>query len=190
MKKSLYFFMGKKKIFEILRISFLVFLGVILRLLPHPPNFVPIAALALFGGAYLNKKYFWMVPLLAMWISDYFIGAYEPKLMIAVYGSFGIISLIGLFLRKRKNPGIVLSGSVISSFLFFLITNAAVWAFTPWYPKDFSGLLLSYTLAVPFLKNTILGDLFYTSLFFGVWEVYLKRDKLLYYLKPKFAAIK
>lgn len=157
----------------------------ILRILPHPPNFAPIAAIALFGGVYLTKKYFWIVPLLALFVGDYFIGSYDTRLMVAVYGSFGIISLIGLWLRNHRSPGMIISSALVGSLLFYLITNFAVWAFSPWYPKDISGLMFSYTLALPFFKNTILGDLFYVSLFFGVYELVLNKTFLYAFFKKK-----
>lgn len=175
----------KGKIWEILGILFLIFLGVILRILPHPPNFAPIAAIALFGGVYLAKRYFWIVPLLALFVGDYFIGSYDARLMVAVYGSFGIISLIGLWLRNHRSPGMIISSALAGSLLFYLITNFAVWAFSPWYPKDISGLMLSYTLALPFFKNTILGNLFYVSLFFGVYELTLNRKFVYSQLRKK-----
>src|SRR5438309_525724 len=74
--------------------------GVVLRLLPHPPNFTPIAAIALFGGVYLNKKYALVIPVIAMFISDIFIGFHAS--MPFVYTSFLISGLIGLWLRTHK----------------------------------------------------------------------------------------
>lgn len=180
---------NKEKIWEIFGILFLIFLGVILRILPHPPNFAPIAAIALFGGVYLTKKYFWIVPLLALFVGDYFIGSYNIRLMIAVYGSFGIISLIGLWLRNHRSLGMIISSALVGSLLFYLITNFAVWAFSPWYMKDISGLMLSYTLALPFFKNTILGNLFYVSLFFGVYELVLNKTFLYSFFKKKSALL-
>ncbi|MDI6591921.1 MAG: hypothetical protein QME61_03240 [Patescibacteria group bacterium] len=161
----------KRKILELSIVLLLIFIGVSLRLLPHPPNFAPIAALALFGGVYLNKKYALIIPLLAMLASDYLIGFYNFKLMASVYGSFLLIGLIGLWLRKHKNFGTVIGSSLAASTLFFIITNFAVWAFTVWYPKTLSGLIWCYTLAIPFFKNTILGDLLYVSVFFGAYEL-------------------
>ncbi len=149
----------------------LIALGVTLRLLPHPWNFTPIVAITLFSGVYLGKKYAFSVPILAMLFSDIFLGFYEWKLMLSVYGSFALISLIGLIIKKRKSMGIVLLGSFSASILFFLITNFSVWAFAPWYAKTFSGLVQCYIMAIPFFKNTLLGDLFYVTVFFGVYEI-------------------
>lgn len=168
---------------------FLISFGVILRILPHPPNFAPIGALALFSGTYLDKKLAWLIPLIPLWITDYFIGFYEIKLMLAVYGSFVIISLIGFWLRTQKRPENIFFCSLFGSLLFFLITNLAVWLFTPWYSKDLQGLILCFTLALPFFRNTILGDLFYNGLFFGLRELVSQRE-LAYYSLKKFVFLK
>lgn len=149
----------------------IIVFAVILRLLPHPPNFAPIAAMALFGGAYLDKKYALIVPLLAMLISDLFLGLHQT--MVFVYGSFLLTGLIGLWLKKHKSLKNILLATISSSILFFLITNFGVWLVWDFYPKDFYGLIQSYILATPFFRNTILGDLFYTGLFFGSYELLL-----------------
>ena len=149
----------------------LVSSGVILRFLPHPWNFAPIAAIALFSGVYLGKKYAIAAPILAMLVSDIFLGFYEWKLMLAVYVCFALIGLIGVLIRKHKSVQTVIGGSLLASILFFLITNFAVWQFAFWYPKTLSGLIQNYILALPFFRNTLLGDLFYTGFFFGAYEM-------------------
>jgi hypothetical protein len=159
---------GKK--LEFLLALFLVLFGITLRLLPHSPNFAPIGALALFGGIYLSKRLSLILPISAMLVSDLFIGFYEIPLMVAVYLSFLLTVLLGKWLKKRKNFYSVGGGAILASLLFFLITNFAVWVFTPWYLKTFSGLLQAYLMALPFFKNTLFSNLFYTTLFFGVFE--------------------
>lgn len=148
----------------------LVLFGVLSRLVPHAPNVAPIGALMLFGGAYLPKKIFWL-PLLALFISDYFIGFYGID-MFYVYGSFALYGLIGLWLRSHKKPHTILGSALFSSILFFLITNFGVWA-PPnnWYPHTLEGLLQSYTLALPFFRNSLIADLGYTILLFGGYEL-------------------
>lgn len=146
--------------------------AVMLRLLPHPANVAPIAALALFGGTYLNKRYALVVPLIAMLISDFFLGFHNT--MVFVYGSFLLTGLIGLWLRKHKSLGTVIASSLISSLLFFIITNFGVWVMGSMYPKTFSGFVLCFTYAIPFFRNTIIGDLLYVGLFFGAYEVITK----------------
>jgi len=161
----------KGKILELLIILIFILIGVSLRLLPHPPNFAPIATIALFGGVYLSKKVALILPIAAMTISDIFIGYYEPKLMVSVYGSFLLCVILGFWLKNHKKWHTVLGGSILGAVLFFLITNFAVWAFTPWYAKTFPGLIQCYFMALPFFKNTLLGNLFYATIFFGVYEI-------------------
>lgn len=158
-----------------------IFIGAVLRIIPHAPNFTPIAAIALFGGVYFSKKTALVLPILAMAASDYFIGFYKLWLMIFVYGSFFLCVIIGFWLKKHKRWYAIGGGAVLSSVLFFVVTNFAVWAFTPWYAKTFSGIIQCYLMAMPFFKNTLLGDLFYTGVFFGAYElaVFWVRKKLL-----------
>jgi hypothetical protein len=159
-----------KKIIPFLAIVFVV-LGVVLRFAPHLPNFAPIAAMALFGGVYLNKKYALIFPVVAMLVSDYFIGFYDIKLMAGVYLSFVLVGLIGLFIKKHKNIGTIIGGTILGSVLFFVITNFAVWAFYSWYPHTLAGLGQCFAMAIPFLKGTLMGDLFYVAILFGIYEL-------------------
>ena len=161
----------KGKILEIIIITTFVLIGVGLRLLPHPPNFTPIAAIALFGGVYFSKRMALALPLAAMIISDIFIGYYEFSLMFSVYGSFLLCVILGFWLKKHKKWYTVIGSSILGAVLFFLITNLAVWAFTPWYAKTLSGIIQSYLMALPFFKYTLLGDLFYVIIFFGAYEL-------------------
>ncbi|HEX7456647.1 MAG TPA: DUF6580 family putative transport protein [Candidatus Nanoarchaeia archaeon] len=156
--------------------SLIIGLAVLARIVPHAPNFTPIAAMALFGGAYLDRRWAILVPLVAMFLSDIFIGFYSPVVMISVYGSFVLTGLIGLWLKNRKLPRTVVLAAVGSSVLFFLITNFAVWL-GGWYPRNLAGLVEAYTMAVPFFRNTLLGDLFYTGVFFGGYELILRLVK-------------
>ena len=149
----------------------LITLGVICRLLPHAWNFAPIAAIALFAGVYLGKRYAIALPIIAMVIGDLFIGFYEWPLMVAVYTCFALTGLLGALIRKHKSLETVVAGGIIASVLFFLATNWAVWQFSPWYAKTFDGLLQSFALALPFFRNTLLGNLFYTGVLFGAYEL-------------------
>jgi len=163
---------NKGKILDFIVVLILVFGGGILRLLPHPPNFAPVAAMALFGGVYFSSKKLGLaLPILAMLISDIFIGFYYPLLMLSVYGSFLLCGILGIWLKKQKKWYTVLGSSLSCSALFFIITNFGVWAFTPWYPKTLLGLADCYIMAIPFFKNTLLGDLFYVTILFGVYEM-------------------
>lgn len=150
---------------------FFIFLGAVLRFLPHAPNFAPIGAMALFGGAKLNKKYALIIPLIAMIVSDYFIGFYNWKIMAAVYASFLVYGLLGLWARKEEGIGRIAGATFAGSVLFFLITNGAVWAFGSMYPQTFGGLIACYAAGLPFWRNTLLGDIFFTAVFFGLYEL-------------------
>ena len=152
----------------------LIALGVTCRLLPHWWNFTPVAAVALFAGVYLGKRYAVILPMATMLVSDWWLGFYEWPLMIAVYGSFVLVGLLGLITKKYKSVETVLASSIAASVLFYLITNWAVWQFSPWYIKNLSGLGQSYVAALPFFRNALLGDLFYTGLLFGAYEAILR----------------
>ncbi len=161
----------KGKILEFSVAVLLVLIGVSLRFLPHPPNFTPILAIALFGGFYFSRKIAFILPIAAMVITDVFIGYYELKLMAVVYGSFLLCVVLGFWLKKNKKWYTILGGSLLAAIIFFLLTNFSVWAFTPWYAKTFSGIIQCYLMALPFFKNTLLSNLFYVSVFFSVYEV-------------------
>lgn len=150
----------------------IILFAVVCRLIPHIPNVAPIAAMALFGGVYLNKKYALVLPLVAMFISDIFLGfsATTPF----VYLSFFLTGCIGLWLRNHKNLTTVICSSLASSLLFYVLTNFNFWFASPLYPKTMTGLLQSYVNALPFFRNTILGDLFYTGILFGSYEIILR----------------
>lgn len=155
----------------------LITIGVLVRLMPHMWNVAPIAAIALVSAVYLGRTYAFVVPITALFLGDLLIGFYDAGVMIAVYASFAAIGLIGLWIRKQKNVTTVIIGSLSASILFFLISNWAVWQFTPWYDKSIVGLLETYTLAIPFFRNTIIGDLVYTGSLFAAFEfahVYFK----------------
>ncbi|MBI4097882.1 MAG: hypothetical protein HY426_02475 [Candidatus Levybacteria bacterium] len=146
--------------------------GVLLRLIPHPPNFAPIGAMALFGGAYLSKKYALIIPLIALFASDIVIGLHST--MPFVYLSFILIGLLGIWLKKRKNLPSVIGSAIFSSILFFVITNFGVWLVGNLYPRTLDGLIRCFYLALPFFRNTVIGDLIYVGLFFGSFELALR----------------
>lgn len=160
----------------------LVVMGVVMRLLPHLANFTPIAAIALFGGVYLKRTYALFLPLAAVILSDIAIGFDSLESRLTVYGSFLLIGLIGLAIRKRKNVATVVAGSISGSVVFYLITNFAFFYTPTMYPHNMTGVLGSYYNALPFFRNTLLGDLFYTGLLFGAYELanlmYKHRAKL------------
>jgi len=149
----------------------LVLIAVAMRLLPHPPNFTPVAAIALFSGAIFKKKYFVILPLLAMLFSDLYIGFAEFWVTFSIYLSFVLIYLIGRSLGKHRNYINTFLATVSGSIVFFVLTNFAVWTGTAWYEKTWAGLVSCFWLAIPFFRNTIAGDLFFVALFFGLYEL-------------------
>lgn len=149
----------------------LILLGVCARLLQHAPNATPITALALVGGWYLGKRWAVMLPLLALVLSDVVIGFYDWKIMLSVYGSFALIGVfgwLGLKYRSIFSRAFLVVGA---PFLFFLITNAAVWLLSPWYPKTVAGLVYAYELGLPFLRNMLAGDIVYVAVLVLVFEL-------------------
>ncbi|MDD5032415.1 MAG: hypothetical protein PHR36_05275 [Patescibacteria group bacterium] len=143
------------------------------RLVEHPFNFTPIVAMSIFAGCYLETRWGIILPILAMLVSDYFIGFYDFPVMASVYLAIALAFGLGWILRKYKKWYNVALASLISSLAFFFVTNFAVWAFFNWYPHTLAGLASCFTLAIPFFRNTLAGDLFYTVLFFGLFELAL-----------------
>lgn len=164
--------MEKEKQSKILKLAIalcLVAAGIAYRLLPHPANFSPVAAIALFSGAYFSKKYAFIIPLAAMLVSDFFIGFYDLKLMGAVYASFAMCILLGMILKNKNSWVKTGSCAVAGSLAFFVITNFAVFAFYNWYPKTLQGLWSCYFMALPFLRNSVVSDLLFAGIFFGAY---------------------
>jgi len=137
-----------------------------LRLVPHPPNFSPIDAMALFSGAYLGRRALaFVAPLGALLLSDLVLGFYHGQ--ATVYFSVALIVMIGMAALSRRSPVRVGAAAIASSVLFFVITNLGMWAFSGFYPRTFGGLEACFVAAIPFFQNTIAGDLFYATLLFG-----------------------
>lgn len=149
----------------------LILLGTAARLLPHAANFTPVGAIGLFGGAQLPKRLALALPLVAVFISDLVIGFYTWQVMVSVYLGFLVYGLAGLWIRQDYSMRRVVAGTLGASVFFFLVTNAAVWAFTPLYSKTALGLGESYLAALPFFRNSLLGDMFYTASLFGIYEL-------------------
>jgi hypothetical protein len=155
---------------RLLTIIALIFGAALLRLIPHAPNFSPIGALAIFGGAYLSRKSMaYLIPLAAMLVSDLFLGFYGVEMLIT-YAGFIASIFIGTLLRRNITWYNVAFASVSSSIAFFLITNCVF--FYPashgmLYSHDLSGMMSSYLAGWPFFQNTFLSDLVYNTLLFG-----------------------
>jgi hypothetical protein len=137
-----------------------------LRIAPHPWNFTPVGAMALFSGAFIrDRRLAFLFPLLALFAGDIFVGFH--KLMPVVYASFLLSVAIGFWLRNRRSVARVGAATLFGAIQFFLITNFAVWAFGLSYPRTGAGLLSCYVAGIPFFWNTLAGDALYASLLFG-----------------------
>jgi hypothetical protein len=159
----------------------LIFLAAAARLIPHGWNFTPLAAIGLFGAAYFGRRSWGLlVPFIALFISDLFLNNviysqfYEGFTFITswwVYAGFAAVVLIGLaLLQAQKTPQRVLMASILASLAFFLVSNLSTFFETTLYPRNAAGLLACYTAGLPFLKNTLLGDMLYCTVLFGVFE--------------------
>ena len=142
----------------------------LLRLVPHPPNFSPIDAMALFSGAYVGRRALaFVAPIAALLLSDLVLGFYHG--MATVYATVALIVVVGWWVSSRRSPLRIGIGALTGSVLFFVITNFGMWLFSGFYPLTSAGLVACYTAAIPFFQNTVAGDLFYAVLLFGSFAV-------------------
>lgn len=152
----------------------LVALLVLSRLIPHPPNFTPILGMAVFSGAIINKRFFaYLVPLLAMLLSDLYLGFHAS--MPIIYFSLAICVLIGTFIEARVttlNSFLSISLGVLA---FFLITNFMVWYGSGMYESSISGLLTCYFMGLPFVQNTFISSILYGMGAFLIYDIINKR---------------
>ena len=166
-------------------LAVLIALGVAGRLLPHPPNFTPMAAIALFAGFIFLKRYMAVIAVVViMLLTDYFAFGYlsaewfASKSMWVVYLALLFPIVFKNFLQKKLGLFRVAGAALASSTVFFIATNFAVWAFSPMYEKTWAGLVLCYTMAIPFFQNTIAGDLIWSGVIFGSYYLIKQLFKL------------
>ena len=153
-------------------------LAALSRLLPHPDNFAPIGAIALFGGCYVtDRKMSFVIPLFIMFLSDLFmqltLGIGFHPVMLWVYASIAMISALGLFLRGKEQSMNIFIASLTGSVIFFIVTNFGQWA-TGYYGYSSGSLFHSYVEAIPFFGGTLTGDLFYNLVLFGSFAIIKK----------------
>jgi hypothetical protein len=150
----------------------LIGLDVLVRLLPHAWHFTPLAASALFAAAMFRTRILSLaVPLIALAVSDSIMGFYDWRVMLVVYAASVLPAVMAIYVSPLRSVAVLLSLSLASSIVFFLATNFAVWAFGGIYTQDFAGLGACYVAALPFFKNTIIGDLFWTCVLFGGYQL-------------------
>lgn len=146
----------------------LIALVILSRLVPHPVNFTPMGALGLFSGAYLGRKTAWLIPIVALLISDLYIGAYEPVAMLFVYLGFASGAVIGHYLLKGGGGALALAASSLAvSVIFFLLSNFGTWLAGTLYPMTMAGLVQCFVLALPFFGNTLASTLIYSFVLFS-----------------------
>ncbi|HTL70123.1 MAG TPA: DUF6580 family putative transport protein [Candidatus Eisenbacteria bacterium] len=141
--------------------------GMALRLLPHPMNFTPLTAIALFSGMVLPRRAALAVPVAAMVLSDLVLGLHP--LVAVTWGSFLLVALLGSALSNRPGPRTALAGTLAGSLFFFFTTNLAVFLFQDMYPKNASGLAQCFAMALPFFRSMLAGDLLYSAALFGIF---------------------
>jgi hypothetical protein len=148
----------------------LIIIGVLSRLAPHPANVTAVGALAVFSGSRYSTTKALVITVGTMLISDVVLGFHA--VMWATYGSFALsVFLASRFLRKQsiiRIAGVTFTSSII----FYLVTNFAVWVVPgSMYPKTISGLMESYIMALPFFRNSLIGDISYSAIFFGSYAL-------------------
>jgi hypothetical protein len=158
---------------DVLLVVFLVGFDVAARMLLHVPNVSPVAASALFAGMMLRRRSLaFVVPLAAMLIGDALLGFYDWRVMIVVYAAMALPAAAGILASRYRPSRVVVPAVVACALIFFATTNLAVWAYGGMYSLDMAGLIQCYTLALPFLKTTLAGDLFWAAVLFGgAWLV-------------------
>lgn len=175
----------KKKLLLIILFIAVIFFG---RVLPHPYNFTPLIAVTLLSSfAISNRMLALVVPLMGFWLSDLFMnnvvyaGYYSNFTifnsgMIWTYGAILLVGLMGSSLINKISSGKVVLASLSGSTIFYIISNFGVWVLSPMYAKSVTGLIQCYTLALPFYGTSLIGDLLYSSLLFGAYQLVFSKN--------------
>ena|SRR5579871_279135 len=165
---------------RVLAITGLIVLVALTRFLPHPANFAPMTAMAVFAGIRIaDRRLALVIPLVILFLSDLGVqakyafgyssqwGLYEG--MWCVYGTTAAIALLASLARGTRSPAIIAGATLAGSCIFYLVTNFGKWAFDNYYPHTLDGFLQCYTMALPFFRNSLLGDFTYAAVLFGAW---------------------
>lgn len=145
----------------------LITAGLSARLLPHPSNWSPVAAVALFSGAYLRPRFLaFAIPLASLFLSDLFLGLYAE--LPVIYALFALTTFMGTRWAQNR-PSRIFGLSLLSSVIFFVGSNFAVWLTGALYSRTFDGLVSCYVMALPFFSRSLMGDLFFNGLLFGLY---------------------
>lgn len=168
-----------------LALAVMILLAALSRLLPHPPNFSPVEAIALFGGAYFaSRAWALLVPLAAMLVSDLvlagmlgssYAGYIGGISFWSVYACIALSTVLGFGLRGKVGGPRLLGYSLAGSVLFFVATNFGAWLASPFYPQTAAGLGAAYVAGIPFFQWTVLGTLAYAAILFGGFALLRRR---------------
>jgi hypothetical protein len=150
----------------------LIAVAVSLRLMPHPANFAPVAAMAIFGGTVLPRRLAVWAPLMAMIISDLFLGFYST--ILVTWACYAIVAITSSYAMKKPSLFRGIGLTIGSSIFFFAITNFATWLWSGMYEHSWTGMAQCYNMALPFFRNTALSDLVYTGTLFGIYAIAVK----------------
>lgn len=189
--------MKKQQFLTGLMLVSLLLIAAVSRIIPHPYNFAPTAALLLFGAAYFKNRLLAIgLPLLSVFLGDLYLNHFVYTASdlgnswfyegwAFVYATYVLTGLLAMPLLKKITAGRVVIGSLSSSLLFYLITNFTSWPGNPLYTQDVSGLIHCMAAGIPFLKNALPGNLIYAALLFGMAELGLH-----FLRKPAFAKVR
>ena len=159
---------------RLVTLTLIIFAIALFRLIPHPPNISPVAAMALFGGAFFtDRRVALLVPFLALLLSDLVLGLHDT--MVYVYAGFALTVAIGCWVGRNPKATRVSAAVIASSLLFFLITNFGTWVTSGLYPLTAEGLVQAYVAGLPFLQNSLIGNIVFTALLFGGFALLQRR---------------
>ena len=163
----------------------LIIIAALSRILPHPPNVTPVAAMGIFGAAYfVSKRWAYVIPFLALFISDLvlnniFLRSFIPdatgliwftKISLFVYLGFGLTIWLSKILLKNINTSNIIKATLLASLIFYVVSNLGVWLTMPNTTMSIVGLFEVYIAGLPYLLNSILGNFFFVAVFFGIAE--------------------
>jgi hypothetical protein len=149
-----------------------VVLAIAVRFMPHPWMFTPLTASLLYFGARGPRRFLW-APIVMLAASDIVLTKWFWHYrftwdQLVIWAWYVAVLMLGTKLRENKKPLWIMASALGSSVAFYLASNFAVWAFGTMYPKTLTGLMTSYTLAIPFFKPSLIGDLLFTAALFAV----------------------
>jgi hypothetical protein len=164
--------MARLNLTDLSAVAFLIGVDVAARILPHAPDFTPVAATGLFAATMLRVRALsLLVPIGAMLLGDAVLGFYDCRMMAVVYAALALPAIAGCLSTRLRRPAMAVPVLLVNSLTFFVVTNFAVWALSPLYAADAAGLLKCYVAALPFLKNMAAGALFWGLVLFGSYGI-------------------